>query len=100
MEQFLDSLSHETLQELRMSAQRNIDGGLENQVDGEAEVDKLLMMHMAKHPSQENLSFERISDSKPLKTQNNDNLMLDPEMHVPIKSEFKISVSTEHTVEA
>lgn len=48
MEQFLDNLSYDTLQELRMSAQRNIDGGLEGSVDGEAEIDKLLMMHMSK----------------------------------------------------
>jgi hypothetical protein len=30
MEQFLENLSYETLQELRLNAQRNIDGGMEN----------------------------------------------------------------------
>ena len=65
MEQFLDNLSYETLQELRINAQRNIDGGLEAQIDGEAEVDKLLMMHMSKQhnldelESQDNLVSQR-----------------------------------------
>jgi hypothetical protein len=49
MEQFLDNMSHETLQDLRATAQRSIDRGQENQIDGEAEIDKLLMMHMSKN---------------------------------------------------
>jgi len=34
---------------LRKSAQKTIDGGNENNIDGEAEIDKLLMMHMSKN---------------------------------------------------
>lgn len=49
MESFLDNMSHETLKELRATAQNNIDRGQENQVDGEAEIDKLLMMHMSRN---------------------------------------------------
>lgn len=49
MEQFLESMSNETLQELRATAQNSIDRGLENEDGGEAEIDKLLMMHMSKN---------------------------------------------------
>jgi len=56
MEQFLENLTHETLQELRIMAQRSADGGSESQMDGEAEIDKLLMMHMSKQHFSEELS--------------------------------------------
>ena len=46
MEQFLDNLSLSVLEELKKSAQEN--GDLIKNADGEAEVDKLLMMHMSK----------------------------------------------------
>ena len=50
MEQFLDNLSLNTLEELKKNAQQiqeNVDSN--KLLDGEEEVDKLLMMHMSKH---------------------------------------------------
>lgn len=47
MEQFLDTLSLETLEEIKNSAITSQMSGDCN-IDGEAEVEKLLMMHMSK----------------------------------------------------
>lgn len=49
MEQFLENLSLDTLEEIKNSAQSYVSKGGESQVDGEAEIDRLLMMHMSKH---------------------------------------------------
>lgn len=48
MEQFLENLSLETLNELKRNAIAFQERG-DPQLDGEAEIDKLLMMHMSKH---------------------------------------------------
>lgn len=48
MDQFLDSLTMEALQELKQTAQKQIAEQGESQLDGEAEMDRLLMMHMSK----------------------------------------------------
>ena len=48
MEIFLENLSLETLNELKKSALSFQESG-EAGIDGEAEIDKLLMMHMSKH---------------------------------------------------
>lgn len=47
MDLFLESLSINTLNELKKSALRIQENGDKN-IDGEAEIDKLLMMHMSK----------------------------------------------------
>jgi hypothetical protein len=44
----LENLSLETLEEIKNSALAYIDQG-DALIDGEAEIDKLLMMHMSKH---------------------------------------------------
>ena len=47
MEQFLDTLTLETLEEIKNSAITSQMSG-DSTIDGEAEVEKLLMMHMSK----------------------------------------------------
>ncbi len=73
MEQFLDNMSHETLQDLRATAQRSIDRGQENQIDGEAEIDKLLMMHMSKNHHGDEVEKAVDSASNNIRIMNIDN---------------------------
>jgi len=49
---------------------------MENCVDGEAEIDKLLMMHMAKHQLVEDDNL----DSKRIRIPSSDNVMMISEM--------------------
>jgi hypothetical protein len=49
MEQFLENLSLDTLEEIKYSAETYVQKGGDSMVDGEAEIDRLLMMHMSKH---------------------------------------------------
>jgi hypothetical protein len=49
MEQFLENLSLDTLEEIKYSAETYVQKSGESMVDGEAEIDRLLMMHMSKH---------------------------------------------------
>ncbi|MFS8159553.1 MAG: hypothetical protein ACMG6E_04940 [Candidatus Roizmanbacteria bacterium] len=73
MEQFLDNMSYETLQDLRATAQRSIDRGQENQIDGEAEIDKLLMMHMSKNHHGDEVEKAVESSSSSIRIMNIDN---------------------------
>lgn len=73
MEQFLDNMSHETLQDLRATAQKNIDRGMENEVDGEAEIDKLLMMHMSKNHHADEVEKHIESNNSSIRIMNIDN---------------------------
>jgi len=61
MEQFLENLSLETLNELKKSAISFQERG-DAQLDGEAEIDKLLMMHMSKHHHEDEVTPAIIGD--------------------------------------
>jgi len=54
MEVFLETLSIETLNELKKSA-LSFSESNDGHLDGEAEIDKLLMMHMSKHHHEDEL---------------------------------------------
>lgn len=56
MEQFLTNLSLETLNEIKNSALLFSEQG-DAMVDGEAEIDKLLMMHMSKHHHEDEVPY-------------------------------------------
>jgi S-adenosylhomocysteine hydrolase len=63
MDQFLETLSIETLKELKKSAVIFAESN-EGHVDGEAEIDKLLMMHMSKHHHEDELpEFGNVDES-------------------------------------